>query len=159
MYDYITRELPQIIEGNFAVTEQKAIAGHSMGGHGALMIALRNPQMFVSASAFSPIVNPMNCPWGEKAFTAYLGSDKQEWQQYDSCYLMERAEQPLPMLVSQGEADQFLTEQLKPEVLQEVASRKSYPLIEERHPGYDHSYYFIASFIEQHLRFHANNFV
>ncbi|ACV27457.1 S-formylglutathione hydrolase [Kangiella koreensis] len=164
MYDYITHELPQIIEGNFSVTEQKAIAGHSMGGHGALMIALRNPQMFVSASAFSPIVNPMNCPWGEKAFTAYLGDDKEVWKEYDTCYLMEnylmeQTDQKIPMLVSQGEADQFLAEQLKPEALQAVASKKSYPLILEYHQGYDHSYYFIASFIEQHLKFHAEHLV
>lgn len=159
MYDYITRELPQIIEGNFSVSDKKAIAGHSMGGHGALMITLRNPDMFVSASAFSPIVNPMNCPWGEKAFTTYLGSDEQEWQQYDSCYLMEQAEQQIPMLVSQGDADQFLTEQLKPEKLQAVARKKNYPLILEIHQGYDHSYYFIASFIEQHLKFHAEHLV
>lgn len=157
MYDYITRELPQIIEGNFSVSDQKAIAGHSMGGHGALMIALRNPDMFVSASAFSPIVNPMNCPWGKKAFTAYLGSDEQEWQQYDSCFLLEQDEKKIPMLVSQGDADQFLTEQLKPETLQAVANKKNYPLILEIHQGYDHSYYFIASFIEQHLKFHAEH--
>lgn len=157
MYDYVTRELPQIIEGNFSVSVKKAIAGHSMGGHGALMIALRNPEMFVSASAFSPIVNPMNCPWGQKAFTAYLGDDKDEWQQYDSCYLLEHAEKQVPMLVSQGDADQFLAEQLKSETLQAVASKKSYPLILEIHQGYDHSYYFIASFIEQHLKFHAEH--
>ncbi|WP_018624209.1 S-formylglutathione hydrolase [Kangiella aquimarina] len=157
MYDYVTRELPQIIEGNFSVNNKKAILGHSMGGHGALMIALRNPDMFVSASAFSPIVNPMNCPWGKKAFTAYLGSDEQEWQQYDSCFLLEQAEKQIPMLVSQGDADQFLTEQLKPETLQAVARKKNYPLILEIHQGYDHSYYFIASFIEQHLKFHAEH--
>ena len=155
MYDYVTRELPQIIEGNFSVSVKKAIAGHSMGGHGALMIALRNPEMFVSASAFSPIVNPMNCPWGQKAFTAYLGDDKDEWQQYDSCYLLEHAEKQVPMLVSQGDADQFLAEQLKTEALEAIAHEKSAPVTIERHDGYDHSYYFIASFIEQHLKFHA----
>lgn len=155
MYDYVTRELPQIIEGNFSVSNKKAIAGHSMGGHGALMIALRNPEMFVSASAFSPIVNPMNCPWGQKAFTAYLGDDKDEWQQYDSCYLLEHAEKQVPMLVSQGDADQFLAEQLKTEALEAIAHEKSAPVTIERHDGYDHSYYFIASFIEQHLKFHA----
>lgn len=155
MYDYVTRELPQIIEGNFSVSDKKAIAGHSMGGHGALMIALRNPEMFVSASAFSPIVNPMNCPWGQKAFTAYLGDDKDEWQQYDSCYLLEHAEKQVPMLVSQGDADQFLAEQLKTEALEAIAHEKSAPVTIERHDGYDHSYYFIASFIEQHLKFHA----
>lgn len=155
MYDYVTRELPQIIEGSFSVSDKKAIAGHSMGGHGALMIALRNPEMFVSASAFSPIVNPMNCPWGQKAFTAYLGDDKDEWQQYDSCYLLQQAEQHTPMLISQGQADQFLVEQLKTEALEVIAHEKSAPVTVERHDGYDHSYYFIASFIEQHLKFHA----
>ena len=155
MYDYVTRELPQIIEGNFSVSDKKAIAGHSMGGHGALMIALRNPEMFVSASAFSPIVNPMNCPWGQKAFTAYLGDDKDEWQQYDSCYLLQQAEKHTPMLVSQGQADQFLVEQLKTEALEAITHENSAPVTIERHDGYDHSYYFIASFIEQHLKFHA----
>lgn len=155
MYDYIVKELPTLIQDNFSVSEKAAISGHSMGGHGALMIALRNPEMFVSASAFSPIVNPMNCPWGQKAFTAYLGDDKDEWQQYDSCYLLEHAEKQVPMLVSQGDADQFLAEQLKTEALEAIVHEKSAPVTIERHDGYDHSYYFIASFIEQHLKFHA----
>ncbi|MBD3653060.1 S-formylglutathione hydrolase [Kangiella sp.] len=157
MYDYIVKELPALIQDNFSVSEKAAISGHSMGGHGALMIALRNPDMFVSVSAFSPIVNPMNCPWGQKAFTAYLGDDKEEWQQYDSCYLLQQAEQQTPMLVSQGEADQFLVEQLKTETLEAIVEEKSAPVTIERHDGYDHSYYFIASFIEQHLRFHAKH--
>lgn len=157
MYDYIVKELPALIQDNFSVSEKAAISGHSMGGHGALMIALRNPNMFVSASAFSPIVNPMNCPWGQKAFTAYLGDDKDEWQQYDSCYLLQQAEQQIPMLVSQGEADQFLVEQLKTEALEAIVEEKSAPVTIERHEDYDHSYYFIASFIEQHLRFHSEH--
>lgn len=155
MYDYIVKELPEIIEQNFEVTEKKAISGHSMGGHGALMIALRNPEMFVSTSAFSPITNPVNTPWGEKAFTAYLGNDRSAWLEYDSCFLLEKCEKAIPMLISQGTDDQFLEEQLKPEALEEIAPRVSFPLTLERHEGYDHSYYFIASFIEQHLRFHA----
>lgn len=155
MYDYIVKELPEIIEQNFEVTGKKAISGHSMGGHGALMIALRNPEMFVSTSAFSPIANPVNCPWGEKAFTAYLGDNKEAWKEYDTCYLMEQTDKYLPMLVSQGEADQFLAEQLKTKALETVAKQQSASVIIERHDGYDHSYYFIASFIERHLRFHA----
>lgn len=157
MYDYIVKELPALIQDNFSVSDKAAISGHSMGGHGAMMIALRNPDMFVSVSAFSPIVNPMNCPWGQKAFTAYLGDDKDEWQQYDSCYLLQQAEQQIPMLVSQGEADQFLVEQLKTEALEAIVEEKSAPMTIERHEDYDHSYYFIASFIEQHLRFHSEH--
>ncbi|MCW8857203.1 MAG: S-formylglutathione hydrolase [Kangiella sp.] len=157
MYDYIVKELPKIIEQNFKVTGKKAISGHSMGGHGALMIALRNPGMFVSTSAFSPIANPVNCPWGEKAFTAYLGSDRSKWLEYDSCFLLEQCEETIPILISQGADDQFLEEQLKPQTLEDLAARIPFPLTLERHEGYDHSYYFIASFIEQHLRFHAKH--
>ncbi len=155
MYDYITQELPAIIDSNFPVNGKVAISGHSMGGHGALMIALRNPGMFVSTSAFSPITNPVNTPWGEKAFTAYLGNDRSAWLEYDSCFLLEKCEKAIPMLISQGTDDQFLEEQLKPQALEDLAARIPFPLTLERHEGYDHSYYFIASFIEQHLRFHA----
>ena len=156
MYDYVVNELPALIEQHFPVTSTKAISGHSMGGHGALMIALKNPQDYVSASAFSPIVNPINCPWGVKAFTGYLGADKTTWAQYDSCKLMAKAEQSnyLPMLVSQGDADNFLDEQLKPQNLVAVAKQKDYPLTLEMQTGYDHSYFFISSFIDQHLVFH-----
>ena len=154
MYDYITDELPQLIEANFPVTSNRAICGHSMGGHGALMIALRNPDMYVSASAFSPISNPMNCPWGKKAFGSYLGEDEQLWRQYDSAVLMSEAEQKVPMLADQGLADDFLSEQLMPEALKQAAEKSAYPLTMRLHEGYDHSYFFIASFIEDHLRFH-----
>ncbi len=156
MYDYVVRELPALIEQHFPVTSTKAISGHSMGGHGALMVALKNPTAFVSASAFSPIVNPIECPWGVKAFTGYLGNDKALWKQYDSCELMKNAEQAnyLPMLVSQGDADGFLQEQLKPENLVAIADKKGYPLTLEMQAGYDHSYFFISSFIDQHLLFH-----
>lgn len=157
MYDYIVKELPEIIEQNFKVTAKKAISGHSMGGHGALMIALRNPGIFVSTSAFSPIANPVNCPWGEKAFTVYLGSDRSKWLEYDSCFLLEQCEETIPILISQGADDQFIEEQLKPQTLEDLAARIPFPLTLERHDGYDHSYYFIASFIEQHLRFHAKH--
>ncbi|WP_404340265.1 S-formylglutathione hydrolase [Pseudoalteromonas mariniglutinosa] len=156
MYDYVVNELPAIISEHFPVNDKKAIAGHSMGGHGALMIALRNPKNYVSASAFSPIVNPINCPWGEKAFSHYLGDDKNTWAQYDSCELIKHASSAhyIPIRVDQGEADNFLTEQLKTENLFNVASQKNYPIEINIHPGYDHSYFFISSFIDQHLQFH-----
>ncbi|WP_415896603.1 S-formylglutathione hydrolase [Neptuniibacter sp. QD57_21] len=156
MYDYIVTELPALIEANFPVTEQRAISGHSMGGHGALMIALRNPQRFSSVSAFSPITNPTNCPWGQKAFAAYLGNDAEVWKQYDSCELIKNANNFMPTLIDQGKKDQFLDEQLKPEAL--LAAAADNPVELRLHDGYDHSYYFIASFIEEHLRFHAKHF-
>ncbi len=155
MYDYVVNELPQLIESTFPISDQRAIAGHSMGGHGALTIALRNPQRYRSVSAFSPISNPMNCPWGKKALTAYLGKDTHAWRDYDASELMRAATQVVPALVDQGEADDFLVEQLKPERLEAAAQASSYPLELRRQDGYDHSYYFIASFIEDHLRFHA----
>ncbi|WP_413662091.1 S-formylglutathione hydrolase [Microbulbifer sp. CNSA002] len=158
MYDYVVEELPALIESTFPVTTQRAIAGHSMGGHGALIIALRNPTSYVSASAFSPISNPSQCPWGQKAFETYLGKDRDSWRDYDSSELLKNAEKSVPMLVDQGEADSFLVEQLKPEMLEAVAKVSNYPLQLRRHSGYDHSYYFIASFIEEHLRFHGSFF-
>jgi S-formylglutathione hydrolase len=156
MYDYVVNELPELIESMFPVSDKRAIAGHSMGGHGALTIALRNPERYQSVSAFSPINNPVNCPWGQKAFTAYLGKDTDTWREYDASLLMRAAKQYVPALVDQGEADNFLAEQLKPEVLEAAASSNNYPLELRSHEGYDHSYYFIASFIEDHLRFHSN---
>ena len=156
MYDYVVNELPELIESMFPVSDKRAIAGHSMGGHGALTIALRNPERYQSVSAFSPINNPVNCPWGQKAFTAYLGKDTDTWREYDASLLMRAAKQYVPALVDQGEADNFLAEQLKPEVLEAAASSNNYPLELRSHEGYDHSYYFIASFIDDHLRFHSN---
>ena len=158
MYDYVVNELPDLIESMFPVSDKRAIAGHSMGGHGALTIALRNPNRYQSVSAFSPINNPVNCPWGQKAFTAYLGKDTSTWRQYDASLLMREATQHIPALVDQGEADDFLAEQLQPEVLAAAARSNNYPLELRSHEGYDHSYYFIASFIEDHLRFHAGHF-
>jgi len=158
MYDYVVKELPALIEETFPVTQQRAIAGHSMGGHGALVIALRNPARYSSVSAFSPITNPVNCPWGQKAFSAYLGDDRELWRSYDSSELMSNSADKIPALVDQGEADNFLQEQLKPEMLELAAGRSRYPLELRRHEGYDHSYYFIASFIEDHLRFHQKHF-
>ena len=157
MYDYIVSELPKLIEANFPVLKKRAIAGHSMGGHGALTIALRNPELYTSVSAFSPIVNPMNCPWGEKAFTAYLGTDQSKWRQYDASELMLEATKFVPAVVDQGLSDSFLSEQLKTEVLEAAARKVSYPLQVRMHEGFDHSYYFISSFIDEHLRFHAKH--
>ena len=157
MYDYVVNELPELIESMFPVSDQRSISGHSMGGHGALVIALRKAERYQSVSAFSPITNPVNCPWGQKAFTAYLGSDTSTWREYDASLLMRDAQQQVPALVDQGEADNFLVEQLKPEVLVAAASVSDYPLELRSHEGYDHSYYFIASFIEDHLRFHAKH--
>ncbi|WP_217904887.1 S-formylglutathione hydrolase [Marinobacter lutaoensis] len=155
MYDYVLQELPQLIEASFPVSDKRAIAGHSMGGHGALVLALRNPGRYTSVSAFSPIANPVDCPWGQKAFRAYLGEDSRSWEDYDASLLMRRTSARLPARVDIGEADEFLQEQLKPHTLEAAAAASGYPLQLNRHPGYDHSYYFIASFIEQHLRFHA----
>jgi S-formylglutathione hydrolase len=157
MYDYVVNELPALIEAHFPVTEQRSISGHSMGGHGALTIGLKNPHRYNSLSAFSPICHPMDCPWGIKAFRGYLGDDQQQWQQYDSCELMANSQQFVPALVDQGSNDNFLDEQLKPQALVQIAKDKGYPLELRMQPGYDHSYYFIATFIEDHLRFHAKH--
>lgn len=158
MYDYITHELPQLIEKHFDVSQVRSIAGHSMGGHGALTIAMKNPQRYRSVSAFSPISNPINCPWGQKAFSAYLGENTNHWLEYDASELMKNAVDFVPARVDQGEGDNFLIEQLKPETLVAAAKESGYPLNLQMHKGYDHSYYFIASFIEAHLRFHAEHF-
>ena len=158
MYDYVVNELPDLIEANFPVSNQRAISGHSMGGHGALTIALKNPSRYSSVSAFSPIVNPIDCPWGQKALTAYLGDNVEAWREYDTCELIKKSAQHLPMLIEQGLADNFLVEQLKPENLLVAAKSVNYDLTLNQHEGYDHSYFFIASFIEDHLRFHAKYF-
>lgn len=161
MYDYVVSELPDLIEQNFSVSSQRAITGHSMGGHGALTIALKNTNRYSSVSAFSPICHPVNCPWGEKAFTAYLGSDKKLWEEYDACELISKLnnkEQQMPMMIDQGMSDNFLAEQLKPETLEHAAQQAQYEMLLRRHEGYDHSYYFISSFIGDHLRFHAKYF-
>ncbi len=155
MEDYVLNELPELIESVFPVTEKRALAGHSMGGHGALTLAMKNPERFCSVSAFSPIVNPVNVPWGEKAFTAYLGNNRESWKAYDSCELIRQAKVHLPMLVDQGTEDNFLEEQLKPELLVQAADQSGYPLQLRMQEGYDHSYYFIASFIDEHLQFHS----
>ncbi len=154
MYDYVLNELPALIESTFPVSGKRAISGHSMGGHGALTIAMKNPARYTSVSAFSPICNPIDCPWGQKAFDAYLGKNTDTWQDYDASVLMRKATSFVPVLVDQGESDNFLVEQLKPEALTAAAKSSAYPLTLNMHQGYDHSYYFIAAFIENHLRFH-----
>lgn len=157
MYDYVVNELPAIIEASFPVSNKRAISGHSMGGHGALTVAMLNPERYSSMSAFSPICNPVKAPWGKKAFTAYLGKDKTAWHNHDASELMRKATQFIPAKVDLGGADDFLTEQLKPEALEAAAKVNGYPLALAIHEGYDHSYYFISSFIEEHLRFHAQH--
>jgi S-formylglutathione hydrolase len=156
MYDYVVNELPNLIEANFPVTQQRAISGHSMGGHGALMIALKNTDRYSSVSAFSPISNPVNCPWGKKALSGYLGDNQADWLAYDSSELMKQSggKTQLPALVDQGDADNFMEEQLKPQTLQAAAKYSDYPLTLRMQAGYDHSYFFISSFIAEHLRFH-----
>ena len=158
MYDYIVDELPELIRSHFPRidSERCGIFGHSMGGHGALTIALRNPQRFRSVSAFSPICAPSFCPWGEQAFSAYLGEDRNTWAEYDACELLAKTQLPFEILVDQGEADEFLEKQLRPDRLCEVAARTGQALRMRRHAGYDHSYFFIASFIADHLRYHAD---
>lgn len=155
MYDYVVDELPALIEANFPVSDRRGISGHSMGGHGALVCALKNPGRYRSLSAFAPISNPMACPWGEKAFSRYLGADRSRWRAWDACTLLAEAKERLPLLVDQGDRDDFMHGQLKPDALQAVADAAGHPLRLRIQPGYDHSYYFIASFIDDHLRHHA----
>jgi S-formylglutathione hydrolase len=154
MDDYVAKELPQLIEQHFPASNVRSISGHSMGGHGALTIALRNPSRYCSASAFSPIVAPSQVPWGLKAFTAYLGENRQAWQQYDAVELIKAGHKPPPLLIDQGEGDEFLQAQLKPQLLQQACAQAGVPLALNLRPGFDHSYYFITSFIEEHIKFH-----
>ncbi|OHT19519.1 S-formylglutathione hydrolase [Edaphosphingomonas haloaromaticamans] len=156
MRSYVERELPGLIAGHFpADMGAQAIMGHSMGGHGALTIGLRNPAAYRSISAFAPIASPMRCPWGEKALGGYLGPDRARWRDYDATALIEDGARVDALLVDQGEADAFLETQLKPELLAEACDRAGIPLTPRMQPGYDHSYYFISTFMEDHLRWHA----
>ncbi|MDP4790211.1 MAG: S-formylglutathione hydrolase [Haliea sp.] len=156
MYDYVTAELPALVAANFPVqAERCAVSGHSMGGHGALMVALRNPGRFASVSAFSPIVAPSQCPWGVKALGHYLGPDSATWQQYDTCELIRAGAQAIPMLVDQGAADTFLESQLKTPLLQQACAESGFQATIRLQPDYDHSYYFVSSFIGGHIAFHA----
>jgi S-formylglutathione hydrolase len=157
MYDYIQKELPPLVEAELPLNQDRAISGHSMGGHGALVIGLRHPDMFQSISAFSPVCNPVDCPWGKKAFGNYLGDDKAAWEQYDASLLLGNTDSAPPILVDQGTADNFLDEQLKTGSLIDANQASGAGAQIRYQQGYDHSYYFIATFIEEHLRFHARN--
>lgn len=158
MQSYVAKELPDLIERHFHAGDHRGIFGHSMGGHGALITALRNPGRYRSVSAFSPITAPSQVPWGEKAFEAYLGPDRQAWKEWDSIHLLKRAAERLPILVDQGGADEFLREQLRPELLEAACTEARHPLKLRMHRGYDHGYYFIASFLEDHFAHHAQAF-
>ena len=156
MYDYIVHELPALLESTLAVDyHRRSVFGHSMGGHGALTIALRNPQRYCSVSAFAPIVAPSECPWGQKAFAHYLGEDRVLWEQYDACALVSKAEKAIPLLLDQGLADPFYEEQLHTQRFLAASESARYPVDYRAREGYDHGYFYIASFVEEHLRFHA----
>ena len=158
METYVTDELVTLIDAEFPTTKTRSIFGHSMGGHGALTLALRHPELFQSVSAFAPIASPTRCAWGEKAFTAYLGDDRTEWAKHDATLLMESGAASGvydDILVDQGDGDQFLTDQLKPELLKAAADTAGQKVTIRMQPGYDHSYFFMASFIDDHVAFHA----
>ena len=157
MQDYVAVELPALIEQHFAANQMRSIFGHSMGGHGALVTALRNPGRYQSVSAFSPIVAPSQVPWGQKALAAYLGTDPEAWKHWDAVELIKLARQEkLPLLVDQGGADEFLSSQLRPDLLQAACSAVGHPLSLRMQPGYDHSYYFIATFLADHFAHHGD---
>ncbi len=159
MYDYIVHDLPELIEHHFPASLEKCgIFGHSMGGHGALIIGLKNPQKFQSISAFSPIVAPIQCPWGQKAFNGYLGNNQSLWQSYDATQLILNGKRsPNSILIDQGSNDNFLEEQLKPELFLNACLNKEQPINLRMQEGYDHSYFFISTFMQDHIQFHANN--
>lgn len=156
MYSFVARELPDLIAKHFpARSEALGIFGHSMGGHGALILALKNPDRYRSLSALAPICAPTRCPWGEKAFTGYLGYERDAWLEYDATELVLRRPYGRPILIDQGLADKFLPNQLNPDAFEHACRESGQPLTLRRHPGYDHGYYFISTFVEDHLRFHA----
>ena len=156
MWSYVTDELPRLVEAELpADMERQAITGHSMGGHGALTVALRNPGRFRSVSAFAPIVAPSQVPWGEKALTGYLGEDRAAWRKHDSVALIEDGARMPELLVDVGEADPFIEKELRPELLERACAAAGIPLTLRRQPGYDHSYYFISTFMADHLGWHA----
>ncbi len=158
MQDYVAGELPALVERQFAASDVRGISGHSMGGHGALVTALRHPGRYRSVSAFSPIVAPSSVPWGRKAFSAYLGDDPAGWQAWDATALIATARERLPLLVDQGDADEFLAVQLQPERLRDACTAAGHPLTLRMQPGYDHSYYFIATFLGDHFVHHMRAF-
>jgi S-formylglutathione hydrolase len=155
MYDYVTKELPALVEAELPMNGKWSISGHSMGGHGALVCYLKNPGKYLSVSAFAPICNPSNCSWGQKAFANYLGEDRNDWAEYDAAVLIGDAQEKLPLLIDQGSKDEWLSDQLKPGSLEQGAIASHYPLQFRLQEGYDHGYYFVATFIEDHLRHHA----
>lgn len=155
MHDYVVHELRALVDARFPTTGAQSVSGHSMGGHGALVLALRNPGVYRSVSAFAPIVAPSQVPWGERAFGAYLGDDRAAWAAWDACALVAGAAERLPLLVDQGDADDFLAVQLQPERLREACAAAGHPLTLRMQPGYDHSFYFVATFIGEHLAHHA----
>jgi S-formylglutathione hydrolase len=156
MRSYVEQELPELIADAFPVDmDRQGISGHSMGGHGALTVSLRNPGRFRSTSAFAPIVSPMNCPWGEKALTGYIGDDRSAWREYDACALIEDGARLPDLLVDQGRADNFLDEQLKTHLLDEACRKADIPATIRMQEGYDHSYFFVSSFIDDHIAWHA----
>jgi len=156
MYDYITQELPELIEANFPVIPGKrSISGHSMGGHGALICALKNPGMYQSVSAFAPVCNPVECDWGKGCFTAYLGTHQNAWEDYDATCLVANGAEPIAMLIDQGTGDEFLADQLYPQNLQAICDQNNVPVTLLMQEDYDHSYHFIATFIGEHLAYHA----
>lgn len=158
MYDYVVYELPTIVKQHFSVDpERTGISGHSMGGHGALTLGLRNPDKYKSISAFSPIVSPINCPWGQKALSNYIGDSASDWGDYDACALIKTLDIINPVLIDQGLADEFLSDQLLTKYLVDAAEESSCPIQVRYQDGYDHSYFFISSFIENHIRFHIES--
>jgi S-formylglutathione hydrolase len=156
MESYVVHELPALMSQHFPASERRSVFGHSMGGHGALTLALRRPRHYASVSAFAPIAAPSQVPWGQKAFAAYLGDDRSAWAAHDAVALVAAATERLPLLVDQGEADEFLATQLKPELLRAACAAAGHALTLRLQPGYDHSYYFVASFIGDHIAFHAD---
>ncbi|MBS3804146.1 MAG: S-formylglutathione hydrolase [Oleiphilaceae bacterium] len=155
MHDYVVEELPALVEKSLPVSHLRSISGHSMGGHGALVAALRNPGRYASVSAFAPVCHPSECPWGIKAFSGYLGEDREAWAEWDATLLVPGAPEKLQLLIDQGTADDFLSEQLHPETLADTCEKVHHPVRLRMHRGYDHSYFFIASFIDEHLDHHA----
>lgn len=160
MASYVAEELPELVAAHFgADLARQGIFGHSMGGHGALTLALRNPARYRSVSALAPVCAPIRCPWGEKAFSRYLGADREAWRSYDATELVRTRRFPGTLLVDQGEADKFLVEQLRPELLEDACREAGQSLELRRHAGYDHSYYFVSTFVPDHLRHHARALV
>jgi len=159
MYTYVTQELPELIQTHFDVNEKAAISGHSMGGHGALICALKNPEKYTSVSAFAPISSPTQSPWGKKAFTSYLGSDESDWAQWDANQLIQKnhtlGKLAQAILIDQGKSDPFYAEQLMPQLFNATCKHLQYPIEYREREGYDHSYFYISSFINEHLRYHA----